>query len=219
LLEEDSMTRILIADDHDVVRRGLRGLLAMQAGWEVCAEARSGDEAVEQAATHLPDVAILDALMPRMDGLTATRRIRERAPDTEVCVFTMHQTEELVSDVLAAGARGYVLKSDPTRHLLAAVEALARHGSFLTPSLSDALVFRHRRRSGHAPAGVSPLTAREREVVRLLAVGRGNKGIGAALGISVKTVESHRSNIMRKLELDTIVDLVRYAVRNRLVEA
>jgi len=213
------MTRILIVDDHDVVRRGLRGLLAAQAGWEVCAEAGSGDEAVAQAAAHRPHVAIVDAMMPGMDGLTATRRIRERAPDTEVCVFTMHETEELVSDVLAAGARGYVLKSDPSRLLLAAVEALARHCSFLTPSLSDALVSRFGRRSGRGPAGVSPLTTREREVVRLLAVGRGNKEIGSVLGISVKTVESHRANIMRKLELDTIVDLVRYAVRNRLVEA
>jgi DNA-binding NarL/FixJ family response regulator len=213
------MTRILIVDDHDVVRRGLRGLLAARAGWEVCAEAGRGDEAVAQAEALRPDVAIVDAMMPGMDGLAATRSIRERAPGTEVCVFTMHETEELVSEVLAAGARGYVLKSDPSRHLLAAVEALARHGSFLTPSLSDALLSRSCRQSGHALAGVSPLTAREREVVRLLAQGRGNKEVAAALRISVKTVESHRANIMRKLELGSVVDLVRYAVRNRLVEA
>jgi DNA-binding NarL/FixJ family response regulator len=213
------MTRILIVDDHDVVRRGLRSLLAARAGWEVCAEAGSGDEAVAQAEALRPDVAIVDAMMPGMDGLAATRSIRERAPGTEVCVFTMHETAELVSDVLAAGARGYVLKSDPSRHLLAAVEALARHGSFLTPSLSDGLVCRFSRQNGHALAGVSPLTAREREVVRLLARGHGNKEVAAALGISVKTVESHRANIMRKLEIRSVVDLVRYAVRNRLVEA
>jgi DNA-binding NarL/FixJ family response regulator len=155
--------------------------------------------------------------MPDMDGLAATRAIRACSPLTEVLVFTMHDTEELVSEALAAGARGYVLKTDPSRHLLAAVDALARHAGFLTPSLSDALVHRLGGR-GTGVAGVSPLTAREREVVRLLAAGRPNREVAAALCISVKTVESHRANVMRKLELATVVDLVRYAVRNRLVE-
>jgi DNA-binding NarL/FixJ family response regulator len=212
------MTRILIADDHDVVRRGLRNMLAVQASWEVCGEAGSGREAVEKAEALAPDVVVMDAMMPEMDGLAATRRIRGRSAATEVCVFTMHETEELISDVLSSGARGFVLKTDPSRFLIAAIEALSRHACYLTPSLSDALVACFGRRSSHALAGVSPLTTREREVVRLLAVGRGNKGVATALAISVKTVESHRSNIMRKLELDSIVDLVRYAVRNRLVE-
>jgi DNA-binding NarL/FixJ family response regulator len=127
----------------------------------------------------------------------------------------MHESEDLVADALAAGARGYVLKTDPSRHLLAAVEALARHVSFLTPSLSDSLVGAIGRHGRRAPGARTALTRREREIVRLLAAGRGNK----ALAISVKTVESHRANIMRKLELDTIVGLVRYAVRNALVEA
>lgn len=211
-------TRILIADDHDVVRLGLKNLLASQ-GWEVCAEAASGAEAIVRAEACRPDVAILDAMMPDVDGLAATRTIRERLPMTEVLVYTMHVTEELVADVLAAGARGFVLKTDPTRHLLAAVEALVRHGSFLTPSLSDSLVGaigRHGRREAGAPILLTP---REREIVRLLAAGRANREIARALGISIKTVESHRANIMRKLELDSIVGLVRYAVRNRLLEA
>jgi DNA-binding NarL/FixJ family response regulator len=211
------MVRILIADDHDVVRRGLRGLLSSQPAWEVCAEAGSGGEAAELAELHRPDVAVVDALMPDMDGLAATRAIRARSPRTEVLVFTMHDTEELVSEAMAAGARGYVLKTDPSRHLLTAVDALARHAIFLTPSLSDALVRRLGGR-GSGAGGASPLTSREREVVRLLAAGRPNREVAAALCISVKTVESHRANVMRKLELTTVVDLVRYAVRNRLVE-
>jgi DNA-binding NarL/FixJ family response regulator len=212
------MIRILIADDHDVVRRGLKNLLASQ-GWEVCAEAATGEEAIARAEVCRPDVAILDAMMPDLDGLAATRRIRESLPGTEVLVFTMHESEDLVADALAAGARGYVLKTDPSRHLLAAVEALARHVSFLTPSLSDSLVGAIGRHGRRAPGARTALTRREREIVRLLAAGRGNKAVAVALAISVKTVESHRANIMRKLELDTIVGLVRYAVRNALVEA
>jgi DNA-binding NarL/FixJ family response regulator len=212
------LTRILIADDHDIVRRGVCNLIASQASWRVCAEAEGGKEAVEKAAALRPDVAVLDAIMPQMDGLAATRAIRERSPATEVCIFTMHDTDELIADVVASGARGFVLKSDPSRYLLAAIEALARHVPYLTPSVSDALVSCFGRRSNHA-GGVSPLTVREREVVRLLASGQGNKGVAAALAISVKTVESHRANIMRKLELDSIAGLIHYAVRNRLVEA
>jgi DNA-binding NarL/FixJ family response regulator len=212
------MVRILIADDHDVVRRGLKSLLSSQ-GWEVCGEAASGEEAISRAEASRPDVAILDAMMPGVDGIEATRRIRERLPGTEVLIFTMNETEQLVADVLAAGARGYVLKTDPSRHLLAAVEALARHGTFLTPSLSDSLVDAIGRQGRRARGSRTPLTPREREIVRLLAAGRGSKAVAASLAISVKTVESHRANIMRKLELGTLVDLVRYAVRNRLVEA
>jgi DNA-binding NarL/FixJ family response regulator len=213
------LTRILVADDHDVVRRGLCSLIASQATWRVCAEAVDGKEAVERTAAVRPDVAVIDAIMPQMDGLAATRAIRERSAATEVCIFTMHETDELIADVISSGARGFVLKSDPSRYLLAAIEALARHVPYLTPSVSDALVSCFGKRNNHAVGGVSPLTVREREVVRLLASGHGNKGVAAALAISVKTVESHRANIMRKLELDSIAGLVHYAVRNRLVEA
>jgi DNA-binding NarL/FixJ family response regulator len=213
------LTQILIADDHEVVRRGLRSLIASRPTWQVCAEAANGGDAVEKAAALRPDVVLIDAMMPLMDGLAATRAIRERSAATEVCVFTMHDTDELISDALACGARGFVLKSDPSRYLLAAIEALARHASYLTPTLSDGLVSCFGRRGHHLAPGSSPLTVREREVVRLLAGGQGNKGVATALAISVKTVESHRANIMRKLELDSIVELIRYAVRNRLVEA
>lgn len=214
------MVRILIADDHEVVRRGVRSLLEARPGWEVCGEVGDGRSAIEHAASLQPDVVVLDAFMPGIDGLAATRGMRERAPRTEICIFTMYESDELVSDSLAAGARAYVLKTDPSRYLLAAVEALSRRGSFLSPSLSDAFVtgFARRHRAPGA-AKTSRLTAREREIVRLLAVGRSNREVGAALAISVKTVESHRANVMRKLEISSTADLVRYAVRNKLVPA
>jgi DNA-binding NarL/FixJ family response regulator len=212
------MVRILIADDHDVVRCGLKNLLASH-GFEVCAEAHNGKEAIADAEQCRPDIAILDARMPDVDGFAAARSIRERLPNTEVLMFTMHDTEDVVADALAAGVRGYVLKSDPSRHLLAAVDALSRHASFVTPSLSDSVVGATLPGRRHVPGPASALTPREREVVRLLAAGRGNKQVAVDLEISVKTVESHRAHIMRKLELGSLVELVRYAVRNHLVAA
>jgi DNA-binding NarL/FixJ family response regulator len=212
------MTRILVADDHEVVRRGVTKLLQARPGLEVCAEASSGDEAVAAAELQRPDVVILDLEMPGLDGVAAARAIRACLPRTEVLVFTMHDSEEFLTDALSSGAQGYVLKSDPSRHLVAAVEALARHGRFVTPSMSDVYASACTRRRGRAEAAL-PLTNREREVVRLLAHGQPNRQVASTLGISVKTVESHRANVMRKLELRSIVDLVHYAVRNRLVEA
>jgi DNA-binding NarL/FixJ family response regulator len=212
------MARILIADDHEVVRCGLRNFLT-SCGFEVCAEAENGAQAVARAEECRPDVAILDASMPDMDGFAATRAIRERLPATEVLLFTMHDAEEFVADALAAGARGYVLKTDPSRHLRAAVEALVHHNPFLTPTLTDSFV-RVVGSSKRRKAGLKgPLTFREREVVRLLATGLGNKHVATELNISVKTVESHRAHIKRKLEIGTLVELVRYAVRNHLVSA
>jgi DNA-binding NarL/FixJ family response regulator len=212
------MVRILVADDHEVVRRGVRKLLQCRPGWEVCGEASDGLQAVTEAELRRPDVVILDVTMPGLTGMDAARAIRDRLPQTEVLVFTMHETDELLAEALAAGAKGYVLKTDPSRQLLAAVEALARHAPFVTPAFADALVrAQGRKRAGRA--GSLLLTAREREVVRLLARGQPNRLVATTLGISVKTVESHRANVMRKLELRSIVDLVRYAVRNRLVEA
>jgi DNA-binding NarL/FixJ family response regulator len=212
------MLRILVADDHEVVRRGVRGLLRSRPGWEVCAEASCGEEAVHAAEVHQPDIVILDVRMPGLTGIEAARAIHARAPRAEVLVFTMHGAEELLADALSSGAHGYVLKTDPSRQLLAAVEALARHARFVTPSIPDAFLQGAGRK---VPAAGAPLllTAREREVVRLLAHGYPNRRVACDLGISVKTVESHRANVMRKLELQSIVDLVRYAVRNRLVEA
>jgi DNA-binding NarL/FixJ family response regulator len=211
------MTRILVADDHEVVRTGLRKLLEGRAGWEVCGEAADGHEAVAEAERQRPDVVILDVMMPGLTGIAAARAIRASLPRTEVLVFTMHGSDELLADAFASGAQGYVLKTDPSRQLLAAVEALARHAPFVTPSLSDTLVEARRRPRRGRPGSL--LTTREREVVRLLARGQASRQAAATLGISVKTVESHRANVMRKLELRSIVDLVRYAVRNRLVEA
>jgi DNA-binding NarL/FixJ family response regulator len=212
------MVRILIADDHEVVRSGMRRLLQARPGWEVCGEASNGDEAVAAAEFHQPDVVILDLMMPGLAGIAAARAIRASLPRTEVLVFTMHETEEFLAEALSSGARGYVLKTDPSRQLLAAVEALARHAPFITPSMSDAFSHGAPRR-GPRGTGAVVLTGREREVVRLLAHGQLNRQVASALGISVKTVESHRANVMKKLELRSIADLVRYAVRNRLVEA
>jgi DNA-binding NarL/FixJ family response regulator len=212
------MTRILVADDHEVVRRGVRKLLQARPGWEVCGEASNGDDAVTASEQLHPDVVILDVMMPGLEGIAAARAIRARLPRTEVLVFTMHETEELLADALASGAQGYVLKTDPSRQLLAAIEALARHAPFVSPSMSDAVAHASARR-GARGARTLLLTGREREVVRLLAHGQPNRQVASTLGISVKTVESHRANVMKKLELRSIVDLVRYAVRNRLVEA
>jgi DNA-binding NarL/FixJ family response regulator len=211
------MFRILVADDHEVVRRGLRRLLE-RPGWQVCGEASDGDAVVAAAERHRPDLVILDVMMPGLGAIAAARVIRAQLPRTEVLVFTMHDADELVADAFASGARGYVLKTDPARQLLAAVEALEHHSPFVTPSLSDALVRAPRRRRLPRERPLL-LTTREREVVRLLAHGQPNRQVASALGISVKTVESHRANVMKKLELRSIVDLVRYAVRNRLVEA
>jgi DNA-binding NarL/FixJ family response regulator len=212
------LTRILVVDDHEMVRKGVRRLLAARPGWEVCGEAADGAAAVAAAELLRPDIVVLDVMMPGTEGTATARAIRERVPRAEILVFTMHETEELLADALASGAQGYVLKSDPSRLLLAAVEALARHAVFVTPSMADA-VARASTRRGRRGARALLLTGREREVVRLLAHGQPNRQVATALGISVKTVESHRANVMKKLELTSIVDLVRYAVRNRLVEA
>lgn len=212
------MLRILVADDHDIVRRGLKELLEERPGWTVCAEAANGREAVELALEHRPRVAVLDLTMPELNGLEATRRIRQALPETEVLIFTMHESEELVRNVLAAGARGYLLKSDAARQLVPAVETLAQRKPFFAGRISEVLLesFLHADR-GAAPLAQETLTSREREVVQLLAEGNSNKDIARALDLSVKTVETHRAAIMRKLRLHSLADLVRYAVRNSIV--
>lgn len=209
--------RILLADDHDVVRQGLRKMLEAHQGWEVCAEATNGREAVKLAVELKPEVAVLDLSMPEMNGLEATRQIKKEQPGTEVLIFTMHETEQLIRDVLAAGARGYVLKSDGGRQLVEAVEALSRHKPFFTARASEALL-QNFLKSMSGTGKESVLTNREREIVQLLAEGKGNKEAAAALCISVKTVETHRATIMRKLGINSIVELVHYAIRNQMVE-
>jgi DNA-binding NarL/FixJ family response regulator len=221
------MTRILLADDHEIVRKGLRAMLETRKGWEVCGEASTGREAVRLAAELRPDVAVMDLSMPELDGLEATRQIKREAPLTEVLVFTMHDTPRLVREVLAAGARGYVLKSDAARHLLSAVEALSKHRPFFTSVVSESILEGYLqfvsgddpRVARKAAAGApNPLTKREREIVQLLAENLTNKEVALKLSISVKTVETHRNAIMRKLGLNSVVELVYYALRHKIVE-
>jgi DNA-binding NarL/FixJ family response regulator len=209
------MVRILLADDHAVVRRGLRALLEAHQDFEVCAEASNGREAVELALHHKPDVAVLDISLPIVNGIEATRQIRKEAPGTEVMIFTLHDRENEIRDVLHAGARGYVLKSEADEQIVRAVEALARHHAFFSDHVSETLLdkFVEQTASGNSTS----LTAREREVVQLIAEGNSNKKIAHLLSISVKTVETHRSASMRKLDIHSTADLVRYAVRQRLI--
>jgi DNA-binding NarL/FixJ family response regulator len=213
--------RILIADDHHVVRTGLRALLESKASWQVCAEATNGREAVEQAGQLKPDVAVLDIGMPLLNGVEATRQIRKLSPHTEILILTMHDSELLVQEVLEAGAHGYILKDDADRNLIAAVDALRRHKPFLSPRVSDA-VSKAVQPSGEGFARQrvtrSRLTPREREIVQLLAEGKSNKEVAVVLGISVKTAETHRANIMLKLNFHSITELVRYALRNKMID-
>jgi DNA-binding NarL/FixJ family response regulator len=213
--------RILIADDHEVFRRGTQTLLESHQGWKVCAEAASGREAVEKAKQLKPDVVVMDISMPELNGLEAAEQILKVAPKTEVLILTIHDSEELVREMTKVGVRGYLLKTDTSQDLIAAVEALAHHKPFFTSKAADVILQEYRRlkREADQTTGAGRLSAREKEVVQLLAEGRSNKEVATALGISVRTVETHRSNIMRKLNLGSISDLVRYAVRNKIVTA
>ena len=211
---------ILIADDHDVVRRGLKSILQAHPGWEVCAEASNGREAVELAKKLKPQVVVLDVTMPELGGLEATRQILSTLPRTEILILTMHESEELVGEVLEAGARGYVLKTDTGRDLLTAVEAVSEHKPFFTTKIAEMVLhgYLERKRQSVVPSSQpGSLTAREREVVHLLAEGKSNKQVAKTLGIATKTAEAHRINIMRKLNLHSIAEVVRYAVRNQML--
>jgi DNA-binding NarL/FixJ family response regulator len=208
--------RILIADDHSVVRAGLRSLLESHPGWEVCAEAADGREAVDKAAKHKPHVAVLDIGMPLLNGVDATRRIRKSSPDTEVLILTMHESEDLVQQVIEAGARGYILKDDADRVLIAAVDAVRNHKPYFSTRVSPATDAADS--SEPHKSSRSRLTPREREILQLLAEGKSNKEIAALLGISVNTAEAHRANIMLKLGFHSITELVVYAVRNKIIQ-
>jgi DNA-binding NarL/FixJ family response regulator len=209
-------TRILIADDHDIIRAGLRRILESQAKWEVVGEASDGKEAVTKALELKPDIAVLDYGLPMVNGIEATRQIRARLPRAEVLIFTMHDNETVIRDLLAVGARGYLLKSDASRFLLAAIDSLALHKPFFTAQVSEALLDAFLKRPGNAQ---SALTPRERGVVQLISQGHTNKQIGNLLNISLKTVETHRATVMRKLNLSSSASLVRYAVRNEIIQA
>ena len=212
--------RILVVDDHAVVRRGVRSLLESHQGWEVCGEATTGRDAVEQSRQLRPDVVVMDLSLPELNGLDATRQILKDGPGIEVLVLTMHHSEELARDVLRAGARGYIMKSDADENLIAAVDTLRQHKPFLTSAVTGFVLDDFIRRGDGAQADLSPagVTPREREIIQLVAEGRSNKETAWTLGISVKTVEAHRANIMRKLQLRTVSDLVRYAIRNKIVQ-
>src|SRR5690242_4959111 len=207
--------RILVADDHQVVRTGLRALLESKAGWQVCAEAANGREAVEKAGELQPDVAVLDIGMPLLNGVEATRQIRKASPRTEILILTMHDSEHMIQGVLDAGAHGYILKDDADRNLLAAVESLRRHKPYLSSRVSAAAA------AGQSDGIERParrLTPREREIVQLLAEGKSNKEIATYLKISVKTAETHRANIMLKMNFHSVTELVRYAVKNKIIQ-
>jgi DNA-binding NarL/FixJ family response regulator len=212
--------RILIVDDHAVVRRGVRALLESHDGWVVCGEAITGRDAVEQCRRLAPDVVVMDLSLPDLNGLDATRQILKDAPQTEVLVLTMHHSEALARELLQAGARGYVLKSDADDNLVAAVDRLRQHKPFLTPTVTEFVLDDYLRRgdTGHDDVSLTGVTSREREIIQLIAEGRSNKEAAATLGISVKTIESHRANIMRKLRLRSVGDLVRYAIRNKIAQ-
>ena len=206
------MIRILIADDHAVVRSGLRTILDAHPNLEVVAEAADGNEAVHKAIETTPDIAVIDYSLPLINGIEVTRQIRAQLPKTEVLIFTMHDNESLIQDVMKVGARGYLLKSDAGRDLISAIAALAIHKPFFTAKVSESFV-------KASKAMRSPLTNREVGVVQLIAEGHTNKHIARLLNISLKTVETHRASVMRKLNLSSSADLVRYAIRNNLVEA
>ena len=212
--------RILIADDHELIRRGLVSALADRPEWSIVAEAADGRQACEMAARLTPEIAVLDLTMPELNGLDATRQIRASTPKTRILIVTAHESEQLIRDVLDAGAMGYVLKSDAGRILVQAIEALLDERPFFTSKIAR-FVLEGYLRSGadsvtEAAVALSP---RERHIVQLLAEGNNNKEVARVLRLSVKTVETHRSNIMRKMEFGSLADLVRYAIRNKIVDA
>jgi DNA-binding NarL/FixJ family response regulator len=208
--------RILLADDHELVRKGLRATIESHHGWEICGEARTGREAVVKARELRPDIVVMDFAMPDLNGMEATRQIRASLPRTEVLILTMHDSERLIPELLAAGARGYVLKTDAGEFLVAALEALSEHKPYFTPKVSSVVLQGYL----NPETQESPeLTPREREIVQLIAEGKATKEVAELLGISVKTADTHRTNLMRKLNLHSAADVVRYAIRNQIIQA
>lgn len=215
-------TRILLVDDHELVRKGIRALLEEGENHEICGEASDGREAIVKARQLRPDVVVLDICMPELNGLEAAREIKRMAEETEVLALTMSDSEQLAQDLLKVGVRGYLLKSDAGRDLVAGVESLQRHCPFFTSKIARMVLEGYLKAIGNVPQSDSvdvSLTDRERQIVQLLAEGRANKEIAEILKLRVKTVETHRANIMHKLSLHSIGELVRYAIRNQIIEA
>jgi DNA-binding NarL/FixJ family response regulator len=212
--------RILIADDHEVVRAGLRQLLLERKGWQVVGEATTGRQAAAMALETKPDVVVMDIAMPELNGLEAARQIKKNLPKTEIVMLTLHLSDQLAYEIINSGIRGYVLKSDANRDLVSAVEAVGMHRPFFTAKVSELMMdgLRGDRPQEVRADGRGRLTGRQREIVQLLAEGKTSKEVAVALNISVKTAETHRANIMRRLELHSVSELVRYAVKNQIIE-
>ena len=213
--------RILLADDHKVVRQGTRALLSTIPEWEIVGEADNGRDAVALTAELKPDIVILDITMPELNGLDAARQIKRKSPETEILIFTAQETEKLVHDVFDSGARSYIMKTDAADHLIDAIKALSEHKHFFTSRISE-IVFARCIQGKQALEGTpenSRITDREREIVQLLGEGKSSKEIAIILGISVRTVETHRAAIMKKLGLKSFSGLIRYAIRNKIIEA
>jgi DNA-binding NarL/FixJ family response regulator len=214
--------RLLLADDHEIVRKGLRALLEAEPGWEVVAEAVDGRDAIEKTKQMKPDVAILDIGMPSLNGLEAARQIVTSGLQTKVLILTVHDADPVIKQVLEAGARGYLLKSDAARDLVTAVDALRRNKTFFTPKVAQMVLEGYLgkdTKDASAEGDCLRLTGRQREIVQLLAEGKSSKEIACALGLSVKTAETHRANIMRRLDCHSVTALVRYAIRNHIIDA
>jgi len=211
--------RILVADDHELVRRGIRVLLENHPGWEVSAEAKDGREAVQRANELKPDLVLMDIGMPNLNGIDAARQILANSPATHILILTMHYSQQVVQEVLAVGARGFLLKSDAGRDLISAVEAVQHNRTFFTSQATEVVVdgYLNPERKEEQPLR-NRLTPRERQVVQLLAEGKTSKEVAVALNLSVKTAETHRTNIMRKLDLHSVADLTLYALRNGIAQ-
>ena len=210
------MLRILVADDHEIVRKGVRNVIESHPGWEVCAEAADGQKALELALSERPDIAILDVSLPSLNGIALARRLHKECPSIRILLFTMHDDDETVTTGLAAGARGYLLKSDSEGHLEAAISALGANRPYFSASVSELLLdaaVNERRKSR-----LESFTTRELEVAQLIAEGNNNKMIARRLNVSIKTVESHRAAAMRKAGVRTAAEFVRFAIKHNLIQ-
>jgi DNA-binding NarL/FixJ family response regulator len=214
--------RVLIADDHEIVRQGLRAILKAHPGIEIVGEAENGRQAVTMAKDLNPHIVVLDLAMPSLNGLEATKQILKASPQTKVLILTMHEADPMIREVLDAGARGYILKTDAGRDLVSAIEALRRNKTFFTSRVSQMILdgfLKGGKKSEEAAPFGDRLTARQREIVQLLAEGKSSKEVAVVLNLSVKTAETHRANIMRKLQCHSVSEVVRYAIRNGIIDA